>query len=91
MPPVGAGAPGSFDAKTEPVVLVDAFTQTFGPGHALKSVTLEIVDPKTPVTEEIEKRLPGLHAQLLQITRSKKFEHPNDPFAVNNGHLRQGF
>lgn len=40
-----------------PEIVQNNFASLFGPGYALKSVTLEIVDPKTPVTRWVTQKL----------------------------------
>ena len=45
---------------TKHVVPIDDFASLFGPGYALKAVTLEIVSNWTPVTKGIDSKIVGL-------------------------------
>jgi hypothetical protein len=76
-------------------VLVDNFESLFGAGYRLKSVTVELVDPGTPLTEGIEKKMawwnkpkPWLEStgQGYAIdTRS------SDEFRWGKEHFKEGF
>jgi hypothetical protein len=58
-----APIPGTGAFKTEPAVLVDRIAETFGPGYAFHSASIEMVPASTPVTRGIEGRLPKWKVQ----------------------------
>ncbi|OYU46979.1 MAG: hypothetical protein CFE31_18980 [Rhizobiales bacterium PAR1] len=73
-------------------IVRDDFANVFGTGYKLKSVIIEVVDPRTPVTEEIVKRFPVMYPKLYaEETKGGRTFPPNPPFEVFSSHLRRGF
>ena len=73
--------------KREPYVTVDRITETFGPGYAFKSASIEMMSASTPVTRGIEGRLPVVMGKLRELDKKLQVSRPNDPFKVGSGHL----
>lgn len=89
---LGAQSPhtGRFPAY-EPAVLVDAFTETFGPGTAFKRATLEMVSKDTPVTRGIEGKIPGLQDVNAWNARARVRTSPSDPYGGGSVALIRNF
>ncbi len=82
-----APIPGTGAFKTEPAVLVDRIAETFGPGYAFHSASIEMVPASTPVTRGIEGRLPVIMGKLRELDKTMQISRPTDPFKVGSGHL----
>mgnify|MGYP001407138958 CR=1 FL=1 len=66
---------------------VDRFAEAFGPGYALKRVTIEMT--ADPVTRGIEGKLPHIIQKLDQDRKVFRTFGPNDPYLPQLGQFRR--
>lgn len=68
-------------------VPIDEIAATFGPGHAFRRATLEIVPNDTPITRGIDKRLPVIIEKLSALNSGSMSDRMYAPFFVRAGHF----